>query len=364
MNIDYVIAWVNGNDPWHKKNRLKFPPDHLVRQNDQVVGDIRFAESGEIYYCISSVLKYAPFIRRIFIVTDNQVPEHLNAFFDEKKCDTDFIKIVSHDEVFHGLNAARPNFNSLSIESVLWRIPDLSEHFIYSNDDFFLNSPACEKDFFARGKPVLHGKWNKPERSRIKNIVRKGLRKLTGKGPNTNPTFRKSLDKGAMIAGSVNGFLGIGHHPHPLRKSTFQKFFRQNPELLEQQVSHRYRNVDQFNPVSLGNHLEIICNQVHFEKAQKYTYIDPSKNMDISRKFPELAAGSTPFGCIQSVERMTNSDADLLHDILCNKFGDTLPAQIRGFLTAKNGQYSRKVLSGTADGLATAWPVMSKEWRT
>lgn len=328
LNIDYVIAWVNGNDPSHMEARRRFPPNDPLSMDSRVSGNARFTESGEIYYCIASVLKYAPFVRRIFIVTDNQTPEHLGGFFNERKCDPDFINIVSHDEIFNGLQAARPNFDSRSIESVLWRIPGLSEHFIYANDDFFLNSSVREDDFFREGKPVLHGEWSKPERKRIKNVIRGNVRRWLGLDLNGRPGFRKSLDRGAVVAGITNGFLSIGHHPHPLRKSVFQEFFHQNPDLLNRQVGYRYRNINQFNPVSLGNHLEILNNGVRFRKSMKVAYINSSRFSDFSDELDEIEGDKVKFGCIQSMEKMSDDKYELFHSVLRKKFKNYLPERV------------------------------------
>ena len=41
-----------------------------------------------------------------------------------------------------------PTFNSHVIESYLHRIPDLAEHFVYLNDDFFVMRPLPKAHFF------------------------------------------------------------------------------------------------------------------------------------------------------------------------------------------------------------------------
>ena len=44
---------------------------------------------------------------------------------------------------------ALPTFNSHAIESALHRVPDLAEHFVYLNDDFFLGRPLGPETFFS-----------------------------------------------------------------------------------------------------------------------------------------------------------------------------------------------------------------------
>ena len=77
QNLDIVIAWVDGNDVELKRKRHKY----LTGEDaSDAVSDTRFASNDEIYYNIASILKYVPFCRHIFIVTDNQQPEFLNEF--------------------------------------------------------------------------------------------------------------------------------------------------------------------------------------------------------------------------------------------------------------------------------------------
>ncbi len=152
MEIDYVIAWVDGQDPAHMAARRQFAPDS-ARTHFEAITSERYLDNGEIYYNIASVIKFAPFIKRIFIITDHQKPRLLDAFKHEGKCDASFIQIVSHDDIFEGLPAVRPSFNARAIEGAMWRIPGLSEHFIYSNDDFFVNAPLTISDLYEDERP-------------------------------------------------------------------------------------------------------------------------------------------------------------------------------------------------------------------
>lgn len=77
QNLDIVIAWVDGNDVELKRKRQQYLTGGDA---SDAVSDTRFASNDEIYYNIASILKYVPFCRHIFIVTDNQQPEFLNEF--------------------------------------------------------------------------------------------------------------------------------------------------------------------------------------------------------------------------------------------------------------------------------------------
>src|SRR5690606_8531700 len=105
----------------------------------------RFSDGGELRYCVRSIRAYAPWIRRIHIVTDDQVPRYFNLLSARRAG----VRFVSHGEIFGGLELMRPVFNSRAIETFLWRIEGLADHFIFFNDDTFFCAPVKPTDFFT-----------------------------------------------------------------------------------------------------------------------------------------------------------------------------------------------------------------------
>mgnify|MGYP001216085635 FL=1 len=81
-DMDAIITWVDGSDPQHVQKRreaLSAAGYHIDRPTNGTE-ETRFSNLGEVYYCIASILKYAPFIRNIYVVTDNQVPGYIHDF--------------------------------------------------------------------------------------------------------------------------------------------------------------------------------------------------------------------------------------------------------------------------------------------
>lgn len=329
MDIDYVITWVDGQDPKHVAARQQYSSDGQ-NAHFQATTTERYQNNGEIYYHIASIIKYAPFIRRIIIVTDNQTPKYLDTFFNEGKCDPAFIKIVSHDEIFDGVEAVRPTFNARAIEAVLWRIPGLSEHFVFGNDDFFLNAPLQVSDFFIKGLPVLHGTWTTPENKRFKYRLRHALKILGYRY--TNPKHSFTLWKGAVLAGVTGNYLSVHHYTHPMRRSTLAEFFAENRQVLHQQVSHRYRDISQFNSVSLANHLEMTKYGVEVSPAKGLAYVDVVQKKHVADELEKIRQASVPFGCIQGLELFEQAEQDEILEILNAKFDDVLPHIIKDML--------------------------------
>ena len=68
MKVDLVYLWVDGSDPvWQAKRQS------VVGYEGNTSADCkgRYADNGELKYSLRSVELYAPWIRKIFIVTDN-----------------------------------------------------------------------------------------------------------------------------------------------------------------------------------------------------------------------------------------------------------------------------------------------------
>ena len=144
-DIDLVYMWVDGSDPkWQAKR------DALAGETAKESSAIckgRYANNDELKYSLRAVEMYAPWIRKIFIVTDNQVPEWIDLSNPR-------IKIVDHKDFMPEI--CLPSFNSNIIEYFLYKIPDLSEHFLYANDDMFLNKPVTPDTFYAEdGLPII-----------------------------------------------------------------------------------------------------------------------------------------------------------------------------------------------------------------
>lgn len=149
MDIDLVYLWVDGSDPiWlAKRNQYIGKPTEGLDTN--CVG--RYANNDELKYSLRSIEMYAPWIRRIFIVTDGQVPAWLDT-------DNPKIHIVDHKEIMPA--EILPCFNSVVIEHHLHNIPDLSEYFIYANDDMLLAKSTTPETFFGvDGLPILRISW-------------------------------------------------------------------------------------------------------------------------------------------------------------------------------------------------------------
>ena len=140
--IDLVYTWVDGSDEEWMKIRRKVQPTQNNIPDDSLM-DCRWRDFDELRLSIESALRFAPWIRTIFIISDFQRPY----WFDESNPGK--IRFVDHPILFQEFEEHLPTFNSHALESHLHRIPDLAEHFIYANDDTFFGQDVYPLDFFA-----------------------------------------------------------------------------------------------------------------------------------------------------------------------------------------------------------------------
>lgn len=240
--IDAVILWVDGNDQKHYEKMLPYLADKEDIQNKKF--RTRFDHVNEIKQTIDSIIKFAPYIQNIYIVTDQQTPDFLK---DNSVASSIYpkVKIIDHKVVFRGYEEYLPVFNCRPIESCIHRIPNLAEHFVYFNDDFFLINKTKPEDFFKNGLPVLRGKWVEFDI----NIFYKKFKKA-------KMGHKIAQQKAALLVG-FNNYYNFKHTPHPLRKSTFENYFNANKDVFIENIRHKFRNENQFTPQGLANHIEI-----------------------------------------------------------------------------------------------------------
>ncbi|MCW2768803.1 MAG: Exopolysaccharide phosphotransferase [Aeromicrobium sp.] len=136
--IDVVWTWVDDTDPaWRSRRDAATGATPVTVNGDD---PSRFNNRDELRYSMRSVAMYAPWVRHLYIVTDEQRPSWLT--------DHPRVTVIDHRDVFSDHDAL-PTFNSHAIESQLHHIEGLSENFLYFNDDVFLGRRVAPELFFT-----------------------------------------------------------------------------------------------------------------------------------------------------------------------------------------------------------------------
>lgn len=302
--IDIVITWVDGQDQKLAEKRKQYAlSDEL--EHDDVGGITRYASIGEINWCLASINRFAPWVHKIFIVTDNQNPNvipFLEANFPEGYIP---VEIVDHKDIFKGYERFLPSFNSLSIETMLWRIPGLSRHFIEMNDDLMFGEPVSPEDFFAEeGVPVCYAtKANLP----LIRLTRMIKRHKDGK---PRLTFKGNMIAAALIAGNRWSFLMICHTVKPLVRDAFEECLGLHPELIERNIRHHFRHIDQFNAEELHYlhlaHKKRLCLR---NPKNVLFYLQPRNRKGyVLRKLNHLKDRNYKFCCFNNLNQATEQE--------------------------------------------------------
>lgn len=296
--IDAVITWVDGNDERHKAKRMKYGNNTMFKAED-IAGNSRFASLGEIFYCVASLNRYAPWINKIYLVTDEQDPQIeslIEKHFPEKHIP---MEIVDHKTIFRGYEEFLPTFNSISIESMTWRIPGLSEHYLEFNDDFILAAPVTPEDFFTGDdKIVCYGKKTNYLLTKLSRLIK------YHKNGSKKVTFKETMLNAASLIGIYTSFIKIYHTPRALLKSVYEKHFNEHPEHLTKNIAHRFRYHKQYNPQELFYLL--------MEKEHRCILLPPHKNLlylkpkdlkYIQKKLNRFSLSpETKFGCFNAID--------------------------------------------------------------
>jgi hypothetical protein len=127
--IDAVYTWVDGSDAKFQEQLRRFRKLEGC-DNPESIRENRFHDNQELRFSLRSLERYAPWVRKVYLVTDGQLPHWLDPFHPR-------LTLVSGKQLFPHAEWL-PTFNSHAIEWQLSRIPGLSRRFLYFNDDMFL----------------------------------------------------------------------------------------------------------------------------------------------------------------------------------------------------------------------------------
>ena len=218
MLIDIVYTYVDGCDPLFIEKKNKYIGNYLINDNQ----NIRYESINEIYFSIKTVLKYMSWINKIYIVTDNQIPK-----LDKELYSSGKIQIIDHKDIIP--SEFLPTFYSDVIESYLHNIPNLSEIFLYNNDDIFFLDYIQQSDLLIS----KNGKDNLI----LRNIFNIDIIKLK------NSEYAKRIVKTFDILKTITDKQIINnHHTKILRKSTLKYIEHEYPTLLQELRINKFRN--------------------------------------------------------------------------------------------------------------------------
>ena len=267
--IDAVITWVDGSEPNYK---LKLEEN---LKNKKIIIS-QYTQANEIDFCVASIIKFAPFVRKIFIVTDKQKPKFSGI---RHMVSLEKIEIIDHEEIFRDNLDCMPSFNIRSIDALLFKIKNLSDKFIYFNDDMFLIKETTKEDWFKDNKAILTGSWAKTYNKQLIKTISHKIKNLL----NIRPSFNAAQSKAANIVGFHNKYFKSFHCGRPQIKSVIKDFYDKNPQRLTNQIRYKFRDGRQYMPYSLCWHLLIKENLYVESSTNKLVEINKSRNLSAKK---------------------------------------------------------------------------------
>lgn len=221
FEIDMVFSWVDGTAIEFQRARAKRMANYVVGEGDD--SEARYRQIDELKYALRSVHLFAPWVRRIFIATDSPRPAWL--------AEDDPRVTIMPSELFFKNLADLPTHNSHAVEAQLHRIPDLAEHFLYSNDDMFFGRPLHPELFFSPGG------------------ITKFVEADTRIGLGANAVHRSGFENAARVNRELLqqrfGRVTTRHLEHcaaPLRKSVLFEMEEQFPEAFARTAASPFRS--------------------------------------------------------------------------------------------------------------------------
>lgn len=240
--IDFVICWVDGNDSeWQKQKQQHDPSDQTDSR------EIRYRDWDNLQYWFRGVEKFAPWVNKIHFVTWGHLPEWLNTEHPK-------LNIVRHEDYIP--KKYLPTFSARPIEINLHRIEDLTEQFVFFNDDMFILKPVNKTDFFERGLPKdtaimdIGIKLDSAHGSAVYNSI-VVINKYFNKKKQVKDNFNKwyNLSYGFKMVKTLlltpwNYFTGFytPHLPNAFLKSTFEEVWNKERKHLELTSGNKFRS--------------------------------------------------------------------------------------------------------------------------
>lgn len=249
MKIDFVIPWVDGADPVWIRERNLYVSDKYKKEME-----IRYRDWDYLKYWFRGVEKFTPWVNQIHFITWGHIPEWLDVNHQK-------INIVKHCDYIP--ETYLPTFSSHTIELNLHRIDNLSEQFVYFNDDFYIINHMRPKDFFMNGLPCDEFVLEPCMKMDYENEFAHYLINAVGL-VNKRINFKEQIKKIEHLIfddsykewhsdnhflskyNFLTGFYTI-HLPQPFLKSTIKDLWNLEEKILDTTSKNKFRSLNDVN---------------------------------------------------------------------------------------------------------------------
>lgn len=139
--VDAVYVWADESDPrWQARHDAAYQ-EQFGPAESPVKAPIRRRNHGELQASLRSLEMYAPWIRNVYLVTDQQRPDWLDPTSTR-------VRVIDHREIFADPSLL-PTFNPQAVDTQVHHIAGLSEYYLLMSQDILFSQPVSAYDFFT-----------------------------------------------------------------------------------------------------------------------------------------------------------------------------------------------------------------------
>ena len=288
--IDVVVLFVE-NDSFHRKFRKIAEGRQRSSGFDNHV--TRFRSNNEIVYCMRSIYWCLPWVRTIhLVVADYQFPYRcVDKNLSKKTPSGPQVRIVKHSSFMNSVNL--PTFNSQALEANLHKIPNLAEHFIYFNDDFFVGRPLPACYFFSTEKGLPRYNLDSsyvPHRAKTRNMSQ-----------HANAWCNNSRLLDLTFGKSRRPRKYPSHNAVPMLKSTWKRVLQYSricKKSMDRTSSSRFRTHKNLYFIGLAVYWNMCTKRGQARRTNKTLFHDLEPGDDVSSLFSHISRHQPPLYCI------------------------------------------------------------------
>ena len=280
FDIDFVVLWVDGADKaWIDEYNKYVSADKKID-----VSKIRYRDNGLLKFWFRCIEKNAPWVRKVHFVTCGQKPGWLN-----ENCKK--LNLVSHSDFLPA--DCIPTFSSRAIETSVHLIPNLADHFVFFNDDFYLVNKIKPDYFFTKDgvvkdcavlypiTPGVYGHTLMCNTTVARSVVDITSAIQNNKSKWLNLKYGKLFFRNLLFCKWKKSMgLRMSHYGHPYTKKMFYDAWEQLPKELAETRHNRFRSQDTVN-LSLIREINILRGNFAPSNIYKYNkFHDLSDNLE------------------------------------------------------------------------------------
>ena len=277
-SIDVVLSWCDMTEERWLESYYKAADEWDI---ETAPPKDRYKSTDEIMYNIS-LLRSLPWVRKIFVVT----PFGYFPYDELKKAAN--VTVIDQNDLL--VDSVIPTFKSNTIEANIWRIPGLSENFIYSCDDMFIHGPVTgfeALDYFFEGNNLV-----------AEYCVKDHYRSISKHSEWYRYDVGNTLSLVNEAYGSDYQNIAPSHFSVILNKTVARETFDQFQEQLTESMKYPFRSISRENTI----HFIFLTQLVMVERGiSVLRKTDLKRNKKDVFKFTDNVEDCPPLFCINTV---------------------------------------------------------------